>query len=242
MQGYTAAILEDDAAAADSLMWKLKACSACGQLPVVHVATVAALEDYLQNNPALDLLFADIDLEGDKTKGLDAVKRLFPRGSHTQVIYVTGHSDLCTKVYQTEHVYFLLKPVAVADLQDAVALAFSNLEKQVSQQLKVKVGNGIASIAFDDINYIESKGRKLVYSTEKGMIEAYGALSALEKALPPNFQRCHRSYFVNMDKIMRVVSEDWSFAEFPDGSKVPIGQRRYTEFKRLFAQYLSKGI
>ena len=41
----------------------------------------------------------------------------------TQVVYVTGHAEYCTKVYDTDHVSFLLKPVGRTELRAALKKA-----------------------------------------------------------------------------------------------------------------------
>ena len=48
------------------------------------------------------------------------MRDLFPTGSKTQVIYATGYIEYCTPVYETQHVYFLVKPVRQSTLDDAL--------------------------------------------------------------------------------------------------------------------------
>lgn len=240
MHTYTVAILEDDDESAESLAWLLGECIEGGLLQIEHLRSVAELAQRLASAQPLDVLFADLSLYGNKTAGIEAVKHMLPRGSHTQVVYVTGHAEYCTKVYQTGHVYFLLKPVSKPDLQDALSLAISNIDAQVKNVLQVKTGGDLHLIPLNALMYVESMRRKLLYYTENGVVEAYGSLSALAKELPKNFLQCHRSYVVNMDKIASIVSGDWQVAQLLDGSRVPIGQRRYSETKRAFARYIAE--
>ena len=60
--------------------------------------------------------------------GIELVRRYFPAGSPTKVIYISGHVEFCTSVYQTEHTYFLLKPINQSDFDAALDKALSNLQ------------------------------------------------------------------------------------------------------------------
>lgn len=62
--------------------------------------------------------------------GIELVKRLAPETAGVQVIYVTGYVEYCTKVYETEHISFLLKPVDRVELLQAVTRAKERLVRR----------------------------------------------------------------------------------------------------------------
>jgi DNA-binding LytR/AlgR family response regulator len=88
-------------------------------------ASAAELEHELQGGCDPDIAVMDIRL-GDGS-GIETVKKLF-HGRSTQVIYITSYVEYCTDVYETEHVYFLKKPVDGAMLE----LALQKAEKKLA--------------------------------------------------------------------------------------------------------------
>ena len=85
-------------------------------------------------------------------------------------------------------------------------------------------------IPWEQLYYFESRGKKLYARLRGEEIGFYGTLEALAETLPEGFQRCHRSYLVNMEKIDRV-----RFAEnlilLWDGLSVPLSRGYKRSFK-----------
>ena len=121
---YQVVIVEDDAAQAEIIRSMIECSPRGGELAIEHVVDAESLTARLAEEPAIDVLVMDIELGSEDANGIDLVKRYFPAGCGTQVIYVTGFVEYCTSVYRTEHLYFLVKPFAQDDLDDALSRAF----------------------------------------------------------------------------------------------------------------------
>ena len=117
------------------------------------------------------------------------------------MIYVTGFIEYCTSVYRTEHVYFLAKPVAQDDLDDALDRAFERLAARASKPLSIRFGGKVVLVAPERISYIESDRRKVHIHVGAEDIETYASLSDIAAELPASFIQCHKSFLVNMDCI-----------------------------------------
>ena len=113
---YQVVIVEDDAAQAEIIRSMIECSPRGGELAIEHVVDAESLTARLAEEPAIDVLVMDIELGSEDANGIDLVKRYFPAGCGTQVIYVTGFVEYCTSVYRTEHLYFLVKPFAQDDL------------------------------------------------------------------------------------------------------------------------------
>lgn len=78
-------------------------------------------------------------------------------------------------------------------------------------------------IPWEQIYYFESREKKIYIRLRGEEIGFSGTLENLEEALPDNFQRCHRSFIVNMEKVDKV-----RFAEnlilLWDGLTVPLSR------------------
>ncbi|WP_143412183.1 LytR/AlgR family response regulator transcription factor [Arabiibacter massiliensis] len=177
----------------------------------------------------------DIVLGSRACDGIEAVKRFAPDGCGTQVVYVTGHPEYCTKVYQTEHVYFLTKPVAQAHLDDALGKALANLERAASRPIAVQTGGTVHALVPERIDFIESDRRKVRIHQGQEVIEAYASLAELAEKLPASFVRCHKGFLVNMDHIAKLQSSD---VLLRSGELVPLSQRRRPAVRESFIAHL----
>ena len=77
------------------------------RLDVDIISGVTTFEALMASDDRIDIFITDIDLGEGNPSGIELVRRYFPAGSPTKVIYISGHVEFCTSVYQTEHTYFL---------------------------------------------------------------------------------------------------------------------------------------
>ncbi|MDO4290305.1 MAG: LytTR family DNA-binding domain-containing protein [Eggerthellaceae bacterium] len=211
-----------------------------GVFSVSHLDGAEALRSRVArglSEPRIDMLFMDICL--DDADGVELVKELFPTSGLTQVIYVTGHPEYCTRVYQSSHVYFLLKPVAQADLFDAIDKALANLDNESRRPLAVSVGGNVMRISPDDIDFVESDRRKVRIHMADAVVETYGSLARMASMLPPEFIQCHKSFLVNMDRVAELQPED---AVLLSGERVPVSQKRRKFVKESLLEHLRAGL
>lgn len=185
------------------------------------------------SEPRIDILFIDVCL--DDADGVELVKELFPAQSLTQVVYVAGYPEHCTRVYQSSHVYFLLKPVVQADLFDAVDKALANLDNELRRPFAVSVGGNVMRIVPDDIDFVESDRRKIRIHMGDSVVETYGSLARVASMLPPEFIQCHKSFLVNMNRVAELQPED---AVLLSGERVPVSQKRRKFVKESLLEHL----
>lgn len=187
-----------------------------------------------------DIALLDIALGPDN--GIRLARDLFPAGSRTQVIYITGYAEYCTDVYETEHIYFLLKPLKLPDLQRALSKAAANLA-QSPVSLMVRNNSFTCKLALSEIQYIESHIRKLYIHTARDRYEINGKLSSLPEAVQRRMIHCHKSFLVNPQYIQGVVTLDGSsnkhFRLF-SGQTIPISQSKWRECQREFLALLTQ--
>ena len=114
---YQVAVLDDNELSAEIVAEMVRQHKSGSQL---HVSCFTRLNDLIRSmtrgHTPCDIVFMDIQLAEDEPNGIEAVRTLFGPGSETQVIYVSGCSDMHAKAYRTKHVSFLTKPVNRDDL------------------------------------------------------------------------------------------------------------------------------
>lgn len=219
---YRLAIVEDDAEQAEALEWRIRCSPRSSECAVICFANAEELGAFVRDEGDVDILLIDIKLGEGEPDGIEAVQSLVPAGSRTQVIYVTGHVEYCTRVYRTEHIYFLTKPVRQDDLDDALDKAFENLARQ-ERPLAVRVDGSIVFVPPSSIDYLESDRRKVRIHAGARTLEAYGPMSKIADELPAGFLQCHKSFLVNIDRIVELRANDVLLAS---GAALPVSQKR----------------
>lgn len=234
---YNVVVVEDDHEQALALEQMLLKHPKAEDFSIELCGSITDLARFLSSSskePAADIVLMDICL-GEDCDGIKAVNAFFPAGSATQVIYVTGHVEFCTRVYRSEHVYFLLKPVSQADLDDAVNKALENLLAESYKPIGMLVGGNVVRLDPRTIEYVESDRRKIRVHTARSSVESYGSLSRMAEMLPPTFIQCHKSFIINMDCVSELRSDE---VEMVSGSRVPVSQKRRRFVKETLLEHL----
>lgn len=174
-----------------------------------------------------DIVLMDIELNQEKN-GIDYVKELF---SNSEVIYITGYSNYCTKVYESNHIYFLLKPYDKNDFNNAINKALNNINDKRKNILNIKNKDKSIKIMIDSINYIESEKRKISIFTDKKCYSTYNTIKNIMTYLPKHFIVCHNSFIVNLKKVSEINKN--SFIMNND-IVIPISQNKYKKSKDEF--------
>lgn len=232
-------VLEDDQEYRSLLCRMVKASPFKERIAVDVVSNVAVLESLLESGCRIDILMIDIALGSASPNGIEIVRRLFPAGCKTQVIYVSGYVEFCTPVYQTEHAYFLLKPVKQRELDAALKKSLTRLNASESNPIALQHGSSVTLVPAAEIEYIESDRRKVrVHTTTGKVIEIYATLHEMMKMLPDDFAQCHKSFLVNMALIDELSS---TFIRMRSGEEIPVSQRQRKAIRQTFFHYVGLG-
>jgi two-component system, LytTR family, response regulator LytT len=192
----------------------------------------------LVSKSKVDLLFIDINMPD--INGLDYVKSLHFK---PQVIFTTAFSEYAIEGFRLDAIDYLLKPIGYNEFLKAVNKARIFYESAVNdpkisdsqnEYLFVKADYKIARISVNDILYIEGMREyvRIHLSSGKSLMPLL-SLRGLEEKLPSDrFMRVHRSYIVNLDKILSVEHNRIVF----DGKVyIPVSD----QYKELFQKFLS---
>ena len=244
---YSLCIVEDDETCARTLKSMIEDSPFADSFSLSVFDGRSALEGYLAAGGDVDILVTDINLGSDGADGIELVRDLFPDGTKTQVIYVTGYVEYCTPVYETKHTYFIAKPVRRSYLDDALKKSLENLLRDdaggadldeaqpQSPSIVLKVRGRSIVVACDDIEFVESERRKARFHTAEGPIESYCALADAAESLPDTFFQCHKSFIVNMDKVVEIGKDG---ILMKSGAVVPVSQKRRRLAKEVLLEHL----
>ena len=198
--------------------------------------------DYLSGSK-VDLLFADINMPD--VNGLDFVKSLHKK---PQIIFTTAFSEYAFEGFKVNALDYLLKPIGYNEFLKAASKArnyFETIltghgrEERDREYLFVKSDYKIVRISLNDIIYIEGMREYVrIHLVNAKSIMPLLSLRVLEEQLPSAiFMRVHRSYIVNLQKIMTI---DHSRIIFDGKVHIPVSEQ-YKEFFQNFLNSHSLG-
>lgn len=157
------------------------------------------LKNTLQDEDT-DIIFMDIKLKD--TNGINFIKQNEKYLKDTKIIYITGYTEYIEDIFETNPIYFLQKPLN----EEKIKKAYQKAQKEISEEnifIAIKSGAEKIKIKIKDIYYIESYARTINIYLEDKTYTTYEKLSMFESVLTPNFLRIHKSFLVNMDKIIK---------------------------------------
>ncbi|KSV58199.1 LytTR family transcriptional regulator [Acetivibrio ethanolgignens] len=84
-----------------------------------------------------------------------------------------------------------------------------------------------------EVCYLKAKNQGCIVCTKNGELEVSGLLSAQMEHLPPQFQRIHKSYAVNLSHVASICRFK---ATLLDGTKLPISKEKYMQLKEALVK------
>lgn len=182
-------------------------CQNYDQLELVNKFTTGEEVFSFLGQNEIDLMFLDIEMP-DMT-GIELMDKLpyFP-----QIIITTSNKEYAYDAFEYEVVDFLKKPIPLPRFQKTIEKVISNHElrnkvalESAATELYVKTDGKYIRVPYSDILYFENVGDYIKVITNTGMHIIYGALKSLAERLSyPRFLKVHRSFIVNLDKIVDI--------------------------------------
>jgi two-component system LytT family response regulator len=128
----------------------------------------------------------------------------------TPVVMITSNKDFGYESYNYEQVAdYLVKPIEFTRFYKAIEKVKQRTHKgsNINDQFFLKDGNALTKISMSDVLYIKSAGNYLEFITANKKVMTLMTMKEIMPKLTSNFQRTHRSYIVNVDKVDKVSSE-----------------------------------
>jgi DNA-binding LytR/AlgR family response regulator len=187
-----------------------------------------------------DLALMDIMLKGELT-GIEAAERI-KSNIDIPIIYLTAYADEATlsRAKITEPHGYILKPFKEIDLHTTIEMALHKHKKEV----EIKVENGLlrslsnfkttadylfvkhqsrlVKLNMSEIYYVEALKDYVQVNTKEQRYTIHATMKEVEKKLPLRvFQRIHRSFIVNMDKIEAISGSNIIIQD--SHKEIPVG-------------------
>jgi DNA-binding LytR/AlgR family response regulator len=188
-----------------------------------------------------DLALMDIMLKGNMT-GIEAAEAI-RKEVDIPIVFLTAHSDESTlkSAKMTEPHGYILKPFKEIDIHTTVEMAIHKHQKESEVKLEnellrklampkenadlifVKSKSRLIRLRTEDIICVEALKDYVVIHTATDKYTIHATMKDIERKLPnTHFQRIHRSYIVNVDKIAAIHNSSNVVLEGKEG-EYPIG-------------------
>lgn len=161
------------------------------------------------NNITMGIYFFDIDLNNSDLNGFSLAQEIRKLDGNGYIIFITTHAEMAFQTfhYKVAALEYILKDDPLKISQE-IAACFETIKKQLSTDTTHKKIFNVTSedrllfIDEEKITFFEvtSPHKIIVHSIDK-RINFNGDLKEVQKKLPQNFIRCHRSFIVNLDYI-----------------------------------------
>lgn len=203
-----AVIIDDEAPARQELSFLLRK---LGWVDVVGEADNAqdGLAAVLRLEP--QVVFLDVQMPGKS--GLELSKELAQLKRTPQIIFTTAYDQYAIEAFNVDALDYLLKPYHEARVMKAAHKARAAIAEQEDtphrsglERLPVRRGESTLLLPYEEIAVAFTDGRDVHVAARGEVFKTELTLQDLETRLyTRNFFRCHRSYLVNLDRIVEVL-------------------------------------
>ena len=203
------------------------------------IDTYSSGEEVLRSDKYYDITFLDIQMEG--MNGIDTARALRQKAEDMVLIFITGVKEYVFDAFDVAAFHYLIKPIEENkfwEVCNRAVLEVSKKKQQPSGQIFIKTRSQSITLEQSDVLYIESRAKKVEIHTKTHIVEAYAAISELEKQLVGSFYRCHRGYLVNMAFIAGYENDSITLN---NGETIILSKDKYSEFVKVYMRYLKNG-
>ena len=181
----------------------------------------------------IDLIFLDIEMP--ILSGFDLLDDLTVK---PQIIFVTGKTKYAFKAFDYDAIDYLRKPISKERFLNAVHKAVTNYKLKNEDGFDeedfifVKSNLKKRKVFLNELRYIEALGDYVKMVTEHDSLVVLSTMKAFEALLPKDrFLRIHKSYIVNLDKVIRYNSKVIELEK----EELPLSRNRKTDLVQALA-------
>jgi len=201
-----------------------------------------------------DLIFLDIQMP--KLDGFEVLELLEAEGKRPAVVFVTAYDQHALRAFEAHAVDYLLKPFSkerfdaalakakalhaaqpTAPPTSAVELASTVRQGKPLERIVVKDGPKVTVVHLDRLDWVQAQDDYVLLRTEGKNLLKQQTLASLETQLDPSrFIRIHRSYLLNLDRLVRVEQDtkEHRDAILRDGTRLPVSRAGYQRLRELW--------
>lgn len=235
-------IIDDEQHCIDALSAMIEA-KFSGQLQVIASTTDSRKAVALIAEHQPQIVFMDVEMP--HISGIQLMHAFADR--NFAVIFTTAYDKYALQALKTEAVDYLLKPISMDELVEAVDKATKRLQllqpnvtkaSTLHQKLLLPTNNGILAASIPDIIRVESNSNYCNFHiVNKAKIVVAKTLKEYEEILTPsNFFRVHQSHLINLHFVEYFHPGVEEYVILTNGEHIEVSRRRKAEFLQKLAE------
>ncbi len=248
MDALKAILIDDELPSLQNLQQKLE--DFCPDIKVI--ATAQKPEEAIllieQNQP--DVIFLDIEMP--RMNGFKMLEEI--KEQDFDIIFITAYNHYAIDAIRISAFDYLVKPVAVKDLQNSVHRLINSHRKQVPEKLDVLRQNlsnsrsqndkitivtneGVDFYEISQIIRIESSSNySKIHFKDGKVLLVTKLLKDFEEILAPyRFYRIHNSHLINLSYIKKYLRGDGGQVIMQNDEVIDVARRKKEEFLKLIS-------
>ena len=181
---------------------------------------------------------AVLDIELDGENGILLAKKLNEIVPDCRIIFMTSYIDYAPEVYETSHIWFVIKTRADEYFEPAVNKALASLTEEAPAVpgILIRENGRKILVPLEEILYIGKVGRKAhVHCDHRDYYDTRRPVQLIPEYLTDCFIQCHQGYWVNFRMISELDHDEFVLKE---GTRIPISRTfRDAARKAFFERY-----
>jgi len=221
----------------------------CEELEIVALAASVAEATILIEEKKPDLVFLDIQMP---VKSGFSLLQQYEGNIPFHVVFTTAHDQYALKAFKFSAIDYLLKPINIDELIDAVKKVKQiNYNTTSTEKLRIlkeilahKNSDKIALTTLDSLNVVkfkdivrcEAKGNYTsIYLSNGNVLLITKTLKYYDDLLvKKDFFRVHKSHLINLRYVRKFIKGKQAMVEMTDGKKIEVSVRkRYALLQKL---------
>ncbi|MDP4283699.1 MAG: LytTR family DNA-binding domain-containing protein [Bacteroidota bacterium] len=216
------------------------------------IAAIQKPEDAIlaieQNHP--DVLFLDIEMP--RMNGFKMLEKINEKDF--EIVFTTAYNHYAIDALRISAFDYLVKPIAVKELQNSVNRLLETRSKQIPEKLEVlrqnlsdsrtqndkitiSTSEGVEFFEINQIIRIESSSNysKIYFKDYKSIVVTKLLKDFEEILVPYRFYRIHNSHLINLSYIKRYIRGDGGQVLLQNNDIIDVSRRKKEEFLRLIS-------
>lgn len=200
----------------------------------------ALLLHKIQNKKPADIYILDIVMSD--ISGIDLGREIRKKSEKSIIIYITASDQFALDAYDIFAVRYLLKPVEENRFFEALDYSLSQVQNNKESFFSIKTKDGLESIPYREVEYIENSARRLeIHLTDGRKITSIYIRRSFEEEIKEllndgNFLRVHKSFLVNLSCVRKL---DQNNALMNCGIRIPISRKSASQVKKNYLLFIS---
>jgi two-component system LytT family response regulator len=239
-------LIVDDEADARELLHQIIS-EHCSGIDVIEQVKDVASAVKILNKKQFDIVFLDIEMPNENGFALFE----YFENPTFETIFCTAYSQYAIDAFKVSAIDYLMKPIGIEQVQNAIEKAIKtqgqnlisqrlstlkdNIHSDRLQKIALPSSDGLTFVPLKDIQYFEADGSYTKVHTISNSYLVSKKIKEFEGILSKNthFFRVHRSYLINVHKIVKYNRSEGITLEIKTQDAIPVGREKKAEFEEI---------